>query len=433
MTFCIVTLGCKVNQYESQVMHETLVGAGFTPAPFTEKPEICILNSCTVTSVSDNKAYKWLRRIRRENPNAIIVLTGCLPQAFPQEHTRFLQADIVLGNKCRGDLLRCIAQFLETREKVYRVVPHDNGAQFEAMTIHAFDGRTRAFVKIEDGCNRFCSYCIIPYARGRVRSKALEDIKQEITYLAQKGYKEVVLVGINLSAYGQDLGLNLADAIETACSVNGICRVRLGSLEPERMDEATIARLSGQKKHCPQFHISLQSGCDATLRRMNRHYNAQAYFTIVQNLRRAFANSAITTDVMVGFPGETQEEFEQSCAFVKKVGFAKVHVFSYSRRPGTVADQAPGQVEASVREQRAKTMLQLAQQARQAFLSTQTGRCEEVLFETRSRDGACQGYTKNYTPVQVRYANDLSGRLQMVKLTAYSRESCQGVLLEPLK
>lgn len=430
MTFSVITLGCKVNQYESQVMHEALLGAGYTPVSVTESPDICVINSCTVTSVSDSKALKILRRTRRENPDCVIVLTGCMPQAFPERQDKFAGADIVLGNRRRGELLGAIEEFQNTRTPVTRIKPHDNDTSFEKMAVHSFNERTRAFIKIEDGCNRFCSYCIIPYARGRVRSKSLAELKAELSDIAKKGYKEAVLVGINLSAFGQEFGLNLADAIEAACCVNGIERVRLGSLEPERMDMETIRRLSVQKKLCPQFHLSLQSGCAATLKRMNRHYTPEEYREIVGNLRNAFPNAAITTDVMVGFPGETEEEFDQSYRFVKEIGFSKVHVFSYSRRPGTAADRAPCQIDPAVKEQRSRRMIEMTQQSRLVFLKAQQGLTEEVLFETKRKDGVCEGYTRNYTPVCVRTQDDLCAQVRTVLITGIEGDKCTCTLAD---
>lgn len=430
MTFSVITLGCKVNQYESQVMHEALLGAGYTPVPVTENPDVCVINSCTVTAVSDSKALKILRRTRRENPDCVIVLAGCMPQAFPERQDKFSDADIVLGNRRRGELLGAIEEFQKNRIPVTRIKPHDNDTSFEKMAVRSFNERTRAFIKIEDGCNRFCSYCIIPYARGRVRSKTLPELEAELSGITKKGYKEAVLVGINLSAYGQEFGLNLADAIETACSVEGIERVRLGSLEPERMDLDTIRRIAVQEKLCPQFHLSLQSGCAATLRRMNRHYTPDEYRGIVGNLRDIFPNAAITTDVMVGFPGETESEFEESYRFVQEIGFAKAHVFSYSRRPGTAADKAPGQVDPAVKEQRSKRMMEMTQQSRLAFLKAQQGLEEEVLFETRRKDGVCEGYTKNYTPVCVRTQDDLCAQVRMAVITGVEGDKCTCVLAD---
>ena len=308
-------------------------------------------------------------------------------------------------------------EFLATKQRLVDVAPHTSGEPFEPLSVSAFSGRTRAFLKIQDGCNRFCSYCIIPYARGRVRSKPLEDLRREVAQLGAAGYKEVVLTGINLPAYGTDLGLHLCDAVEAACGAQGIQRVRLGSLEPEQLTPPVIARMAKQEKLCPQFHLSLQSGCDETLRRMNRHYTTGEYRQIVKDLRSAFPDCAITTDVMVGFAGETVEEFEASLAFVEEMAFAKAHVFAYSRRPGTRAYSMEGQVSNREKEARSHRMLAVARASQQAFLREQVGKEEEVLFEQEKAPGLWEGYTRNYTPVLLASGKRLAGELVRVKLT----------------
>ena len=424
MKFHIYTLGCKVNQYESQIMHENLIQNGFIHTSDCNNADVIIINSCTVTAVSDSKAVKLMHRVKRENPACVLVLTGCLSQAFPHDE-RFIEADIILGNRCRGKLISSIEKFLLSGVRVLDVTEHQNDDKFENMSVHHFNDRTRAFVKIEAGCNRFCSYCIIPYARGRVRSKPLPQLKEEIINLARNGFKEIVLVGINLSAYGQEFGINLADAIETTCSVDGIERVRLGSLEPERMDINTIQRLSVQKKLCPQFHLSLQSGCDATLKRMNRHYTTAEYTQIVENLRNAFDNCAITTDIMVGFPAESDEEFQQSLAFAEKIQFAKVHTFAYSRRKGTVADKSENQIDETIKNQRSKQMIALTENTMNRFLQNQVGRTESVLFE-RQKNGLWEGHTMNYTLVIVNSEENLANKIADVKITSVSNGKCIG-------
>lgn len=327
------TLGCKVNQYESEAMLNMLGDRGIGKAGSDETADIVVVNSCTVTAQSDHKVRQTLHRAKKDNPGAIAVITGCMVQAFPEDSERLTDADIVLGNSERKNMFDHIMNFLSTKQRIVDVKPHEKEEKFEQMKVNSYSERTRAFVKIEDGCNRFCSYCIIPYARGRVRSKTMEDLKSELRELAANGYKEIVLTGINLSCYGQEFGLNLCDAIEAACEIDGIERVRLGSLEPEQLSQDVINRMAKQEKLCPQFHLSLQSGSDGTLKRMNRHYTCDEYREIVANLRKAFQNVAITTDIMVGFAGETDEEFAESLAFAEEIAFAKVHVFAYSRRP----------------------------------------------------------------------------------------------------
>ena len=424
MKVSVITLGCKVNQYESQAMLNELSAAGCTACDNISQSDLILVNSCTVTAVSDRKVRQMLRRARRENPNAVIVLTGCMPQAFPETAERLTEADVVLGNSNRVSLLADVRRFIETHERVIDIVPH--GKSFEPLRVDRFYERTRAFIKIEDGCNRFCSYCIIPYARGRVRSKPLDDLKGELEKIAANGYNEVVLTGINLSAYGQEIGLSLCDAVEAACAQEGVARVRLGSLEPEQLDESNIARLRLQKKLCPQFHLSLQSGCDATLKRMNRHYTADEYRTIVKNLRIAFPNAAITTDIMVGFPGETEEEFAQSLSFEREIGFAKAHVFVYSRRPGTVAAKAPDQIPPQVGEERSRRMIAAAQKTRKVFFQRQIGKTEPVLFEQECEKGVYEGYTENYTPVRTACGTNISGKILAVEITDALDNFCTG-------
>lgn len=404
-------------------MYEYMCEASFLPAD-DHKADITIINTCTVTHTSDSKNRKVINRTRRENPDGIIILTGCMPQAFPDDKELFRNCDIVLGNVSRKELVPSIKKYLENKEQIINIAQHKNGENFEEMRVTKFLERTRAFVKIEDGCNRFCSYCIIPYARGRVRSKSLSDLKEEVITLASKGYNEVVLVGINLSAYGQDIGCTLSDAVECVCDVDGIERVRLSSLEPELMTESVLNRLSKQPKFCPHFHLSLQSGCTETLQRMHRHYTADEYAEIVANIRRIFDNPSITTDIMVGFAGETEEEFGKSLDFSDNISFAKVHVFSYSRRKGTLADRMPDQVDPSVKNIRSKLMIEHTDNKRKEFLLSQVGRVEEVLFEIQNRSGFYEGYTKNYTPVYVKSHNDLIGKIIPVTITEAKDDYC---------
>ncbi|WP_322181731.1 tRNA (N(6)-L-threonylcarbamoyladenosine(37)-C(2))-methylthiotransferase MtaB [Neglectibacter caecimuris] len=421
-----ITLGCKVNQYESEAMLELLLREGFQEAADGEEADVVVVNSCTVTATGDQKARQALRRAKKQNPGAVAVLTGCWPQAFPGEAAEFQEADIVLGTKNRAALLPHILSYFSHKQRIVDIAPHEAGEKFEAMRVSSFHGRTRAFLKIEDGCNRFCSYCIIPYARGRVRSKPLSEIRAEVRSLAAHDYREVVLTGINLPAYGQDLGLHLCDAVEAACEEPEIRRVRLGSLEPEQLTEEVIARLQRQKKLCPQFHLSLQSGCDETLRRMNRHYTTAEYRQIVKNLRAAFPGCAITTDIMVGFAGETEEEFQTSLNFAKEIAFAKVHVFAYSRRPGTKAYTAPDQVPEKVKEERSRVMIAVTLATQRAFLRAQVGNTEEVLFEQAADKNVYEGYTGNYTLVRAVSPMPLHGQLLPVQITEAGEGFCLG-------
>lgn len=418
------TLGCKVNQYESEAMLNMLGDRGIGKAGSDETADIVVVNSCTVTAQSDHKVRQTLHRAKKDNPGAIAVITGCMVQAFPEDSERLTDADIVLGNSERKNMFDHIMNFLSTKQRIVDVKPHEKEEKFEQMKVNSYSERTRAFVKIEDGCNRFCSYCIIPYARGRVRSKTMEDLKSELRELAANGYKEIVLTGINLSCYGQEFGLNLCDAIEAACEIDGIERVRLGSLEPEQLSQDVINRMAKQEKLCPQFHLSLQSGSDGTLKRMNRHYTCDEYREIVANLRKAFQNVAITTDIMVGFAGETEEEFEESLAFAEEIAFAKVHVFAYSRRPGTKAYDAPNQVNNRTKEERSHKMIELTKRTQEEFARAQIGLTESVLFERRKKDGMLEGYTKNYTPVLLDTEKDLQGKIVDVTIIDYKDGYC---------
>ena len=426
----IYTLGCKVNQFESQAMLRMLGQSGYTPVSGNEAADITIINSCAVTAASEAKAIRLMHRIRRENPETIIVLTGCMAQSETRTASQLAEADIIIGNKKRGDIIPVLEKYISTRKKITDISPYSSRDEYEPLIVDDFSEHTRAFLKIEDGCNRFCSYCIIPYARGRVRSSSLTYIKKEIEGFASNGYKEVVLVGINLSCYGSDLGTDFSDAVATACEASGM-RIRLGSLEPESISMETLRRLAEYDNFCPQFHLSLQSGCAATLRRMNRHYTPQDYMQIVMNIRSVFDNAAITTDVIVGFPGETEEEFIESMRFVEAVGFARVHIFPYSRRPGTAADKASDQVPEDIKKRRASRMSEAAGKAAAQFMQSQVGRTERVLLETRSKNGMFEGYTPNYTLVYVKADEKFTGSVVDVKLTSAGGDCCYGDILQP--
>ncbi len=399
MKIAFYTLGCKVNQYESQAMSEAMGRHGFTPVSHDENADIYVINSCTVTAESNRKTRQAVRRFKRSHPDSIVVLTGCMPQAFPDEAESLEQADIVMGNRNNHRLPEFIEKYLAERKRTVEIQPHENGDKFCGDIISGFDRRTRANVKIEDGCNRFCSYCVIPYARGRVRSKPLDELQKELEALSKAGFAEVVLVGINLSAYGQDTGHSICDAVQLAAEMN-FERIRLGSLEPDHITDEVIDRLSKIDKFCPQFHISLQSGCDSTLKAMNRHYTAAEYMELCTKLRNAFPDTTLTTDIMVGFPTETDEDFRTSVEFAKAVGFEKVHVFPYSPREGTRAAKME-QIQNHIKEERSRIMIKETEKIRQAFLESQIGKTVEMLFETRRADGFTEGYTKNYTPVKV--------------------------------
>ena len=426
MKIAFYTLGCKVNQYESQAMAEAMTRQGFETAAPNEEADIYVINSCTVTAESDRKTRQAVRRFKKNHPDSIVVLTGCMSQAFPEDAEALNEADIVLGNRNNHRLPEFIEKYLETKQRIVEVQPHKTGDKFEGDVISGFERRTRAIVKIEDGCNRFCSYCVIPYARGRVRSKPLDVLRKELRSLSEAGFAEVVLVGINLSAYGQDTGKSICDAVELAAGMS-FERIRLGSLEPDHITDEVINRLSKIDKFCPQFHISLQSGCDKTLKNMNRHYTAEEYSELCRKLRNAFRDTTLTTDIMVGFPDESEEDFRTSVEFAKNVGFEKVHVFPYSPREGTKAAKMK-QLTRSVKEERSRIMIEETEKIRQDFLKSQIGKTVEVLFETNRADGFAEGYTKNYTPVKVQEEIRCSG-IQKVKITAVDGDFCVGEII----
>ena len=429
MKVSFYTLGCKVNQYESQSLSELLNKFGYETVGKDENADVYIINSCTVTAESDRKTRQAVRRFKRNNPDAVVVLTGCMPQAYPKEAQALVQADIVIGNKSNADLPEILENHFRNRQRTVLTSQHEKGESFSSCSISSFDERTRAYVKIQDGCNRFCSYCIIPVARGRVRSKPLSELKTELKGLSAAGYKEVVLVGINLSAYGQDLNEKFCDAVELACSIDGIERVRLGSLEPDHLTDEVVERLSKCKKLCPQFHISLQSGCNKTLKSMNRHYTADEYRSLCSSLRTHFKDCTLTTDVMVGFCGESEEDFEESLRFVKEIGFEKVHVFPYSVRVGTKAEKMDGHLPKAIKEKRAEIMISECEKMRDSFLKSQIGKTVNVLFESKEKDGMILGHTANYTPVKVYGGHELCGKFSNVKITGTGNDCCTGEII----
>ncbi len=425
MKIAFYTLGCKVNQYETQSIAECFIKRGHTKVAADEIPDVFIINSCTVTAESNRKTRQMIRKYRADLPSAILVLCGCMPQAFPKDADALKEADIVVGNTEPSRIPELVDLFLLDGQRRVEINKHQREEKFNTPAISNFEGRTRAFMKIEDGCDRFCTYCIIPTARGYIRSKSVENIKTEAERLAQNGYKEIVLVGINLSSFGKDTGENLADAVSAVCSVSGIERVRLGSLEPDLMSDDLLKSLASQEKFCPQFHLSLQSGCDKTLKRMNRRYDSAFYYDLVSRIRKTFKNPSITTDIMVGFAGESQEEFNESIEFVKKVGFALSHVFAYSRRQGTVAAGLPNQITNAEKTLRSRKMIAVTKKSQSEFYVSQIGKTAKVLFET-VEDGEYLGYTENYTPVKLKSNENLCGKTVTVKIISNNEEFCVG-------
>ncbi|MDR3179128.1 MAG: tRNA (N(6)-L-threonylcarbamoyladenosine(37)-C(2))-methylthiotransferase MtaB [Oscillospiraceae bacterium] len=422
MNIFALTFGCKVNQYESYAMLELLSSSGFNVVKNMSKADIIIINSCTVTSKSDQKLRQTVNRIRRENKNVIIVLVGCMPQAFPETSKSILGLDIILGNCERKYIKTAICKFLVERKKFFKVDEHSKFSQFENISVSNFQTKTRAFLKIEDGCNQFCSYCIIPFARGRVRSRSIKDIVLQTKNLALKGYKEIIIVGINLSAYGKDFNLNLSDAIEAVCSVEGVERVRLGSLEPKIITDSFLKKISNQLKVCPQFHLSLQSGCNKTLKSMNRNYTTLEYENIVKNLRSAYDNPAITTDLLVGFPGESDEDFNETKEFVEKIKFSKAHIFKYSKRPKTKSYELKDNVDPYIKNKRSKEIFNIVRRTSKEFVSSQIEKKDSVLFESIFKDGFSEGYSSKFVKVRVFSKSLLCGKILNVVLKDFKEE-----------
>ena len=425
MKVAFYTLGCKVNQYETEAMREAFAAAGHTVVPDSAPFDAIVINSCTVTAESDRKTRQTVRRFRKERPDAAVILTGCMVQAFSDEAKALAEADIIAGNTDVKKIVEYAENFLSDGERIFAVSDHKKEERFNTPSLNNFAERTRAYMKIEDGCERFCTYCIIPTARGFVRSKPLNEIKKEAENLSHAGFPEIVLVGINLTSYGKGEDFDLADAVDAVCSVEGIKRVRLGSLEPDHMSDEMLSRFKKQEKFCPQFHLSLQSGCDETLKRMNRRYDTAFYRDLVSRIRKSFENAAITTDIMVGFAGETEEEFEKSLAFAREIGFAKAHIFAYSRRAGTVAYALPNQVSNAEKARRSRLMSEATLKTENEFLSSLAGKVFPVLFET-AQDGFAEGYTANYSRVKVQSDKPHTGEILNVKIIKAEKDYCLG-------
>ncbi|MBC5743884.1 tRNA (N(6)-L-threonylcarbamoyladenosine(37)-C(2))-methylthiotransferase MtaB [Lachnospiraceae bacterium MD308] len=399
-------LGCKVNAYEMEAMQQILVENGYVIVPFSEKADIYIVNTCTVTNMADRKSRQMLHRAKLKNPEAVIVAAGCYVQEKGGQADEVI--DIVVGNNRKKDIAEILAQYERERQKEVLDARLDIGhvREYEDLCLSQTAGHTRAYIKIQDGCNQFCSYCIIPFARGRVRSRKLQSVINEVHKLAENGYKEVVLTGIHLSSYGVDLEGEEDSLLSLILHIHetaGIERIRLGSLEPGIITEEFAKKLGSLPKMCPHFHLSLQSGCDETLKRMNRRYTSEEYYEKCCLLRKYFKNPALTTDIIVGFPGETEEEFEQSRAFVDKVNFYETHVFQYSRREGTKAAAMEHQVPEKIKNERSRELIELSRKKQEAFENAFIGTVKEVLIEEVEicEDGLYGiGHTKEYVKIR---------------------------------
>ena len=406
-TAALHNLGCKVNSYETEAMQQLLEAAGYQIVDFEEKADVYIINTCSVTNVADKKSRQMLHRAKAKNPEALVVAAGCYAQAAGEKLLEDTAIDLVIGNNKKAELVQLLEERLAGREPQDAVIDISAAQEYEALHIERQAEHTRAYIKVQDGCNQFCSYCIIPYTRGRVRSRRPEDVEEEVRTLAEKGYQEIVLTGIHLSSYGTDFKEEPQDLLELTKRLHqipGVKRIRFGSLEPRLITEEFVRELSAMEKICPHFHLSLQSGCDATLKRMNRHYTCEDYLYRCGILRKYFRDPAITTDVIVGFPGETDEEFAETKKFLETVHFYEMHVFKYSRRAGTRADRMPDQVPEPVKTKRSAELLALEKEMSKAYRASFLGRETEVLLEEPVEIGGARymvGHTKEYVKAAV--------------------------------
>ena len=406
-TVAIHSLGCKVNSYEAESMEHLLKQAGYTIVPFDENitADIYIINTCSVTNIADRKSRQMLHKSKKINPDAIVVAAGCYVNADTKKAAEDNAVDIVLGNNCKINIVEALENYYKDKNNSEMVVDFKEKQEYEELKLDEVSTHTRAYIKIQDGCNQFCSYCIIPYTRGRIRSRDIDEIEEEVTKLVSKGFKEVVLTGIHLTSYGVDNNKgSLLEVIMRLDKIEGLQRIRLGSLEPRVITEEFAKTLSSSKKICPHFHLSLQSGCDTVLKRMNRKYTTQEYYDKCCILRKYFNNPAITTDVIVGFPQETEEEFEATKVFLEKVHFYEMHIFKYSRRKGTVADRMEGQVDEKVKTQRSAILLELENKMSKEYRQQHIGKTEEVLIEeivSENGKDYFMGFTPDYIRVKI--------------------------------
>lgn len=428
-TFATYTLGCKVNQYETQAIEGMFREKGYEQVSFDEKADLYIINTCTVTHISDRKSRQMIRHAKKMNPFCLVAVTGCYAQVAPEEVASIEGVDIVCGTKEKGKLLSLAEQHAAGKTEI-RVGDILRTREFEEMQASVPAGRYRAYIKIQEGCSEFCTYCIIPFARGPVRSRPLEKIRREAELLAQKGIREIILTGIHVASYGKDLkdGTGLLDAVEAVSAPDGISRVRLSSIEPMTLTREFAQRLKQYPKLCPHFHLSLQSGCDETLKRMNRKYTCAGFREVVEGIREAFPDAAVTTDIMVGFPGETEEEFSQSLRFAEEIRFAQMHIFQYSRRKGTKADRMENQVPKEVKEERSRRMFEVDRICRSAFLERFLGRELEVLLE-QDKDGFLEGKAPNYVTVRVPSGEGRPGEIKTVRIADADGDGLFGHIL----
>ena len=423
------TLGCKVNQYETEAMTELFQKRGYEIVPFDGYADIYVINTCTVTGMSDRKSRQIIRRAKKSNPQALVAVTGCYAQTAPEDVMHIEGVNLIIGTKDRSRIVDEV-EALNADEKRSLVGNIMDSHCFEEMTIETYQERTRAYIKVQEGCNQFCSYCIIPYARGPIRSRNPESVLAEVQKVAENGFSEVILVGIHIASYGLDTGTtSLSRLLNQVNAVEGIRRIRLSSIEPMTLNHEFTMAIKDCHKLCPHFHLSLQSGSDATLKRMNRKYTTAQYKEIVDSLRAHFQDAAVTTDIMVGFPGETEEEFQETARFVEEISFADAHIFKYSPRNGTPAAKRNDQIDPQIKEQRSKIIEEITRRSRELFLQAHIGKTMEVLFEQPYGESHFEGKTSNYITVAVKTDKDLSGQYHMVRLERLHKNTLFGTIV----
>ena len=422
-----VSLGCKVNQYETNAMSQEFIAAGYRVVEFDDVADIYIVNTCTVTNIADRKSRQMLRRVKEINPEAVLVATGCYAQVGKEELEKIEDIDLIIGNNEKKDIVEIIENYQNEKNAIITDVMHQK--EYVEFGTTTYTEKTRAVVKIQDGCDRFCSYCIIPYARGRVRSRKLENIVAEVEQIVDNGIQEIVITGIHIASYGKDFNyeVTMIDLLEALNRIEGLKRIRLGSIEPTIITEEFVNRLSKLEKVCDHFHLSLQSGCDETLKRMNRRYTCEEFENGTKLLRKAFPNAALTTDVIVGFPGETEEEFNKTYEFLKRIAFYKMHVFKYSQRKGTKAAVMPNQVDGTIKDKRSKALLELSDENEEMYNSKYVGKTVEVLFEEKDGD-FYKGHTTNYIEVFAKGEN-LENQILEVKVKESNKEKLVGDII----
>ncbi|WP_346912970.1 tRNA (N(6)-L-threonylcarbamoyladenosine(37)-C(2))-methylthiotransferase MtaB [Clostridium sp.] len=432
MKVALYTLGCRVNSYESEAMAEKFIKEGYEVVSFDEFSDVYVINTCTVTNMGDKKSRQMIGRARRHNPEAIIAVVGCYSQIASDEIAQIEGVDVVLGSRNKGDIVHWVNRAREESKQVVEVKDVLKDNKFEELAINEYQDKTRAFLKIQDGCNRFCSYCLIPFARGGVCSKEPEQILKEVKELSKNGFKEIILSGVHTASYGVDLEGNwdLVKILEEINKIEGIERIRIGSIDPTFFTEGVIERVCNLEKMCPHFHLSLQSGCDVTLRRMNRKYTAQEYKDVVESLRKHMKDVSITTDIIAGFPGESNGEFEATYEFLKGIKLSKMHIFKYSKRSGTKAAEMPFQVDGLIKEERSKKLIELNNTLEVEFMEKFIGREMRVLYEEAisGKENTYVGYTENYIKVITESEENIEGKILPTKLVSVEKENMVGII-----